>query len=213
MANSTTVEQNSPHYNSAKNLSKSTPASAALVRVPQTLPTETVIAQEPNGSTTTVQRNNSNNIIVAFQRRRSQSQMEFSPQSRRAHAHQYGKYQQYQRQHHDEYHHPAVEHQIICEENPIGGRKKTDSKMSSTTFLLHKIYDQRLYEGLHTPESYTAGMRIFCHIMLNAWRKRRDEVRRLIEETNDLKRGVKYSFHYIYICFSIVFIKSWCPII
>lgn len=45
-------------------------------------------------------------------------------------------------------------------------------------------------------ESRMAGMKIFATIMLNAWRKRRDEVKRLLEEVAELKRGVRKNLQF-----------------
>lgn len=39
-----------------------------------------------------------------------------------------------------------------------------------------------------------AGMKIFASIMLNAWRRRRDDVKKLTEDLNRLKRGVCFIF-------------------
>ncbi|XP_036341314.1 uncharacterized protein LOC118750690 [Rhagoletis pomonella] len=61
---------------------------------------------------------------------------------------------------------------------------------SSQSSLVNKIFDQNsYYYVIQDQNSKVAGMRIFATIMLNAWRKRRDEVKRLMEEVNDLKRG------------------------
>ncbi|XP_037811144.1 uncharacterized protein LOC119603237 [Lucilia sericata] len=56
--------------------------------------------------------------------------------------------------------------------------------------FVHKLYNQDSY-FLTRPERdpQMAGMRIFATIMLNAWRKRRDEVKHLMEEVADLKRS------------------------
>ncbi|XP_053961686.1 uncharacterized protein LOC128865385 [Anastrepha ludens] len=61
---------------------------------------------------------------------------------------------------------------------------------SSQSSLVKKIFDQNnYYYVIQDRDPKVAGMRIFATIMLNAWRKRRDEVKRLMEEVNDLKRG------------------------
>uniref|UniRef100_A0A0K8VW06 Uncharacterized protein n=1 Tax=Bactrocera latifrons TaxID=174628 RepID=A0A0K8VW06_BACLA len=63
--------------------------------------------------------------------------------------------------------------------------------VSSQTSLVNKMFDQNnYYYVIQDRDPKVAGMRIFATIMLNAWRKRRDEVKRLMEEVNNLKRGV-----------------------
>ncbi|XP_039952609.1 uncharacterized protein LOC120769601 isoform X1 [Bactrocera tryoni] len=62
--------------------------------------------------------------------------------------------------------------------------------VSSQTSLVNKMFDQNnYYYVIQDRDPKVAGMRIFATIMLNAWRKRRDEVKRLMEEVNNLKRG------------------------
>lgn len=62
---------------------------------------------------------------------------------------------------------------------------------SSQSSLVNKMFDQNnYYYVIQDRDPKVAGMRIFATIMLNAWRKRRDEVKRLMEEVNNLKRGV-----------------------
>lgn len=46
-------------------------------------------------------------------------------------------------------------------------------------------------------DSKLAGMRVFASIMLNAWRRRRDEVRRLNDELNRIKKGVSFDNQYV----------------
>lgn len=66
---------------------------------------------------------------------------------------------------------------------------------TTPSFYFHKIYSEdSLCCGIHESSSRMAGMRIFLSIMLNAWRKRRDEVKRLIEEVGDLKVVVSSNF-------------------
>ncbi|XP_004526648.1 uncharacterized protein LOC101455279 [Ceratitis capitata] len=61
---------------------------------------------------------------------------------------------------------------------------------SSQSSLVNKMFDQNnYYYVIQDRDPKVAGMRIFATIMLNAWRKRRDEVKRLMEEVNHLKRG------------------------
>nr|XP_036225580.1 uncharacterized protein LOC106614935 isoform X2 [Bactrocera oleae] len=62
--------------------------------------------------------------------------------------------------------------------------------VSSQSSLVNKMFDQNnYYYVIQDRDPKIAGMRIFATIMLNAWRKRRDEVKRLMEEVNSLKRG------------------------
>uniref|UniRef100_A0A0A1XHI7 Serine/threonine-protein kinase MRCK beta n=3 Tax=Zeugodacus cucurbitae TaxID=28588 RepID=A0A0A1XHI7_ZEUCU len=61
---------------------------------------------------------------------------------------------------------------------------------SSQSSLVNKMFDQsNYYYVIQDRDPKVAGMRIFATVMLNAWRKRRDEVKRLMEEVNNLKRG------------------------
>uniref|UniRef100_A0A1A9WUF2 Uncharacterized protein n=1 Tax=Glossina brevipalpis TaxID=37001 RepID=A0A1A9WUF2_9MUSC len=54
--------------------------------------------------------------------------------------------------------------------------------------FVHKVYNSERSYYLPQPDPRMAGLRIYTAIMLNAWRKRRNEVKRLVEEVNDLKR-------------------------
>lgn len=54
----------------------------------------------------------------------------------------------------------------------------------------HNLYNDVNPYYTAQPDPRMAGLRIYTAIMLNAWRKRRDEVKRLVEEVNDLKRAV-----------------------
>lgn len=60
----------------------------------------------------------------------------------------------------------------------------------SRNSFVHKMYNQDYYYGVPGRDPQMAGMRIFATIMLNAWRKRRDEVKQLMDEISDLKRTV-----------------------
>uniref|UniRef100_A0A1A9WF77 Uncharacterized protein n=1 Tax=Glossina brevipalpis TaxID=37001 RepID=A0A1A9WF77_9MUSC len=53
--------------------------------------------------------------------------------------------------------------------------------------FIHKIYKSDRSYYLPQPDPRMAGLRIYTAIMLNAWRKRRNEVKRLGKEVNDLK--------------------------
>lgn len=44
-----------------------------------------------------------------------------------------------------------------------------------------------------------AGMKIFASIMLNAWRRRRDDVKKLTEDLNRLKRGVTFCYFFFFL--------------
>ncbi|XP_065357531.1 uncharacterized protein LOC135951758 isoform X2 [Calliphora vicina] len=60
----------------------------------------------------------------------------------------------------------------------------------SQNSLVHKLYNRdNYYLAMPGRDPQMAGMRIFATIMLNAWRKRRDEVKHLMDEVADLKRG------------------------
>ncbi|XP_073831592.1 uncharacterized protein [Musca autumnalis] len=55
--------------------------------------------------------------------------------------------------------------------------------------IVHKLYGYQFNQNNTQLESQMAGLRIFSIIMLNAWRKRRQEVKRLLEEVGELKRS------------------------
>lgn len=57
--------------------------------------------------------------------------------------------------------------------------------------FVHKVYNQDHYSALHGQDPQMAGMKIFATIILNAWRQRRNEVKRLMVEIADLKRAVR----------------------
>lgn len=64
--------------------------------------------------------------------------------------------------------------------------------------FVHKMFKQdNYYYAMHERDPHMAGFRIFAKIMLNAWRKRRDEVKHLLEDVTDLKRGVSIIYHLI----------------
>lgn len=69
----------------------------------------------------------------------------------------------------------------------VGGQLAVSYSRNS---FVHKMYNQDYYYGAPARDPQMAGMRIFATIMLNAWRKRRDEVKQLMEEVSDLKRSV-----------------------
>ncbi|KAM7352915.1 uncharacterized protein ACRADG_005250 [Cochliomyia hominivorax] len=71
---------------------------------------------------------------------------------------------------------------IRCSENMMVAYTKNS--------FVHKMYNQdNYYVTMSGRDPQMAGMRIFATIMLNAWRKRRDEVKHLMDEVADLKRG------------------------
>lgn len=71
---------------------------------------------------------------------------------------------------------------------------------SSFVHKMYHHYNEMGYGfGTQHQDPRMAGMKIFAIIMLNAWRKRRDEVKRLMEEIAELKKGVRTkSFIVIY---------------
>ncbi|KAL9928025.1 uncharacterized protein ACN427_003792 [Glossina fuscipes fuscipes] len=75
---------------------------------------------------------------------------------------------------------------VMCRKFSCSPAMVAQTKQDSFT---HNLYnDDDPYYTVH-PDPRMAGLRIYTAIMLNAWRKRRDEVKRLVEEVNDLKRA------------------------
>ena len=74
----------------------------------------------------------------------------------------------------------------------VGGQLAVSYSRNS---FVHKMYNQDYYYAVPARDPQMAGMRIFATIMLNAWRKRRDEVKQLMEEVSDLKRSVSDCVH------------------
>lgn len=65
------------------------------------------------------------------------------------------------------------------------------------SFAISEEFYQMVYNsgGLQSEaDCKMAGMKIFASIMLNAWRRRRDDVKKLTEDLNRLKRGVRIFF-------------------
>uniref|UniRef100_A0A1A9ZN76 Uncharacterized protein n=1 Tax=Glossina pallidipes TaxID=7398 RepID=A0A1A9ZN76_GLOPL len=75
---------------------------------------------------------------------------------------------------------------VMCQKFSCSPAVVPQTKQDSFAHNLYNV-DNTYYTA--QPDPRMAGLRIYTAIMLNAWRKRRDEVKRLVEEVNDLKRA------------------------
>lgn len=116
-------------------------------------------------------------IILAFRQRKSFTQMDFNHSRRKMHF-------------------PLTTSKTHLNNQYENNKALMPTNCSETltyqkNSFVHKMYNQdNYYLTMSGRDPQMAGMRIFATIMLNAWRKRRDEVKHLMEEVADLKRGV-----------------------
>lgn len=177
------------------------------VRVNKTLLEEKSLTAGEKQLTSTLQRQKTE-IILAFRQRKSISQMDFVQARRNP---QFSVTASPKRQ---------TANDGFENNKTLMPWSPGDNMMVSTNHssFVHKMYKQdNYYFAMHERDPHMAGMRIFAIIMLNAWRKRRDEVKHLLEEINDLKRGVSTFLIYVFINFTLKKNRSKetqsCPII
>ncbi|XP_019890345.2 uncharacterized protein LOC101893180 isoform X2 [Musca domestica] len=125
--------------------------------------------------TTAVLKRQKTGIILAYRQRKSISQMDMKHLCRNQENELHGK-------------------SLVAKGNGVAAMHHHHNPYyishQETSSIVQKIYGygQHFSGNSSQLESQTAGLRIFSIIMLNAWRKRRAEVKRLQEEITELKR-------------------------
>ncbi|XP_075169075.1 uncharacterized protein LOC142241215 [Haematobia irritans] len=154
----------------------STPAKTFRSKLPVSA-TKTLVTTREQSVSAVLQRQKTG-IILAYRERKSISQMDMK------HFRRHGQHGAQEIPLHAAIH----EKSLMVSHNCVGQNYDIPDNQSFSQKMLAYSFNNNGFDNKER-ESRMAGMKIFATIMLNAWRKRRKEVKQLTEEISELKKG------------------------